>query len=284
VKTTAKLYYLLTKPGIIMGNLVTTTGGFLLAAQGRFDLWLFLATLFGLSCVIGAACVLNNYIDRHADQKMARTKERALAKGLISGPSAIAFAVFLGLLGFFLLACYTNLLVVLITVIGFLFYVVLYTVSKYRSIYGTVVGSVAGAVPPVIGYCAVNSQFDAGAFILFMIVVLWQMPHFYAIAMYQVKDYAAASIPVLPVKKGMHTTKIHMVVYIVAFLMAVAALTLYGYAGYVYLGVTGFLGLIWLSLCIQGLWSKKDKLWARKMFLFSLVVIMGFSIMISIPQ
>src|SRR5271156_6328357 len=102
----AKAYYLLIKPGIIMGNAITASGGFALAARGHIDLRVFLAALVGLSLIIGSACVFNNYIDRNADQKMARTQNRALATGMISSQNAIVFALSLGLLGTFLLTLF----------------------------------------------------------------------------------------------------------------------------------------------------------------------------------
>ncbi len=268
-----KHYYLLTKPGIIFGNLITTVGGFALASKGYFDIWLFLATFVGLAGVIASACVFNNYIDRESDKKMARTQNRALVKGLISGRNAIYFAIFLSLAGFSILILYTNLLATLVALVGFLFYVVLYSFGKYLSVFGTAIGSIAGAVPPVVGYCAVTNQIDAGAILLFLILVLWQMPHFFSIAVYRFDDYVAASIPVLPVVRGMRTTKIRMLIYIIAFIPTTLLLTVFGYTGYAYLIVATLLGIAWLFLCIKGFKVDNDKLWARKMFLFSLVTI-----------
>src|SRR4051812_20014357 len=97
--TCAKTYLLLTKPGIIMGNLITTVGGFALASRGCIDGWLLLATFVGLSLVIASACVFNNYFDRTIDGKMKRTQNRALVTGLVSGKNALFFAALLGILG-----------------------------------------------------------------------------------------------------------------------------------------------------------------------------------------
>jgi len=276
-----RTYYLLTKPGIIMGNAITTVSGFLLASRGHFDAWLFLATIIGLPSVIASACVFNNYIDRKSDAKMARTKNRALVKGLISGRNALLFAIFLGVFGITVLAIYTNLLAVFVAAIGFFVYVVLYSVWKYRSTYATLVGSISGAVPPVVGYCAVSNRFDGGAVLLFLILVLWQMPHFFSIAMYRFSDYTAASIPVLPVKKGTQITKIHMLLYIVAFMIATLLLTFCGYTGYVYLIAAAVVGTIWLWLCIKGFSAENDVRWGRQMFVYSLVLITVLCFMIS---
>lgn len=268
-----KTYYYLTKPGIIMGNLVTTAGGFFLASKGLVDYWLLLATFGGLALVIGSACVINNYTDQDIDAKMERTRNRALVTGLISGKRALFFAAILGFSGFLTLVFLCNFLTAAVALIGFLIYILLYAMMKLRSIHGTLVGSLAGAVPPVVGYCAVSNQLDLAALLLFVIMVFWQMPHFFAIALYRFKDYFAASIPLLPVKKGFYRTKIQMLLYVIAFCLATLSLTYFGYAGYLYFGVALFLSLSWLILCIKGLKADDDELWARGMFRFSLVVI-----------
>lgn len=270
-------YYLLTKPGIILGNLVTVAAGFSLASRERIDFWLFFATLIGLAFIMASACVLNNYIDRQVDQKMERTKKRALASGLISGYHAIIFAIILGVIGNLILLLYTNFLTVMVASIGFFVYVILYSLWKCHTIYGTAIGSIAGAVPPVVGYCAVSNRFDIGALILFMMMVLWQMPHFFSIAMYHFEDYTAAGIPVLPVKKGKLRTKVHMVLYIFAFILTAMMLTFFDYTGYVYLMIAMSFGLVWLGLCVKGFKSNDDQLWGRQMFRFSLLLITAIS-------
>ncbi len=275
-------YYALTKPGIVLGNLITATSGAALASKGHMNYQILLWTLLGLSLVMASACAFNNYIDRKSDEKMTRTKNRPLVKGVISARNAILFASILILLGLFVLFHFTNLLTVWVATGGFFVYVVLYSIWKYRSVHGTVIGSVAGGVPPVVGYCAVSNHFDMGALLLFLIVVLWQMPHFFSIAMYRLDDYIAAAIPVLPVKRGAHRTKVQMLLYIIFFMIAAWMLLAFGYAGYFYLAVSTLLGGIWIWLCMKGFKSKNDQLWARQMFRFSLVTIVLLSIMISI--
>lgn len=264
-----------------MGNLITTAAAFFLGSRGHLDVWLFTATVAGLFFVIASACVFNNYIDRIADGKMERTKHRALARGLISGRSALGFAIILGLVGACILGCYTNLWAFFSAVVGFFIYVVLYSFWKYRTMYATLVGSIAGAIPPVVGYCAASNRFDLGAFILFLILVCWQMPHFFSISMYRFDDYKAASIPVLPTESGAFATKRQILCYIIAFMVATLMLPLFGYVGYIYLIGSSLLGIAWLRLGIKGFSSDNDHVWARKMFRFSLVVIMGMSAMIS---
>jgi protoheme IX farnesyltransferase len=126
-----------------------------------------------------------------------------------------------------------------------------------------------------VGYCAVKGSFDLGALILFLMIVLWQMPHFFAIAIYRLEDYAAASIPVLPIKRGMFATKVQMLLYTLAFVAVSCMLTFFGVAGYSYLFVALFLGSVWSYLCFKGFRAANDKLWARQMFSFSLIIVIA---------
>lgn len=279
-----KTYYMLTKPGIIFGNIITMAAGFALASKGIIDYQLFLFTLLGLSLVIASAGAFNSYLDRAADAKMARTKDRPLVKGTISLQNAIIFATLLGIAGVAILATFTNLLTVFVAFTGFFVYLVLYAIWKYRSFYGTLIGSVAGAVPPVVGYCAVSNRFDGAALLLFLILLLWQMPHFFAIAIYRLKEYTAASIPVLPVQKGIYATKIQMLLYIIAFTISATMLTFAGYTGIAYSIIAVLLGVSWLGLCFIGFNNCNDTLWARKMFVYSLVVIMSLCVTIALDS
>jgi heme o synthase len=269
-----KVYYYLTKPGIIYGNAVAAVAGFLLATHGWPRLGLLAAMLAGLSLVIASACVFNNYLDRRLDALMARTQRRALVRGRVSGRAALAYATILGVLGVGLLAAFTNWLTVIVALVGFVDYVVLYGWGKRHSVHSTLIGSISGAVPPVVGYCAVTGRFDAAALILFLILVCWQMPHFYAIAIYRLDDYAAARLPVLPVSRGIAATKRQIVAYIVAFMIVAASLTVAGRAGYVYLAAVLLMGALWLKKALAGFHAPNDHQWARQLFLFSLLVLM----------
>ncbi len=275
-----KTLYRLTKPGIIYGNLFTATSGFLLASRLHVHYALLFATLTGIALVIASACVFNNIIDRGLDALMTRTKKRALVTGDINEHVASLYAMLLGAVGFMILALHTNLLTVGLGIIAFLDYVILYGIAKRRWVIGTIVGSVAGALPPAAAYTAVTNRFDSGAALLFLILVLWQMPHFYAIAMYRYEDYKKAGLPVLPVKKGMAHARQQILGYIAAFTLAAGGLTVFGYTGYIYLAVVSLLGLSWLWKGLYGLKKFDDTMWGRKMFLFSLIVITVLSVII----
>jgi protoheme IX farnesyltransferase len=275
-------YYNLTKPGIIRGNLLNATGGFLLASTYRIDLLLLLATLGGTALVIACGCVLNNIIDREVDAKMKRTKDRALVKGDISVKNALLYATFLGLAGFVILLVFTNVLTASIGLVALFMYVVVYGYFKRRSPVGTLVGTIPGALPPVAGYTAVTGQLDKAAWLIFIILAAWQMAHFYSIAMYRQKDYKNAGIPVMPVVHGIARTKLSVMGYIIAFIAATTLLTVFGYTGFIYLTVMLGLGLAWLILGIRNYNSMDAVKWGKSMFLFSLTVILSLAVMLSV--
>ncbi len=279
-----RAYYRLTKPGIIYGNTLTAAAGFLLGSAGQVAFWRLLATLVGTALVIGAGCVFNNYIDRDIDARMARTKKRALVSGTISGRQALLFGAILFTVGCSTLVAFTNAVTVVIGLIGFIDYVFLYTQSKRRTVYATLIGSVAGATPITAGYTAATGTFDIGALLVFIVMVLWQMPHFYAIAMFRQSDYQAADIPVLPIVSGARQTKIHILIYIAAYAAAIAALTLTGVTGYTFLAIMVLLTGVWFWRGAQGFSAVNSVRWARKMFGFSLIILLALSALLAVDN
>jgi heme o synthase len=277
-----KHYLLAAKPGIVFGNLVTATAGFLLASKGRVDPGFMAATLIGISLVVASGSVFNNCIDRRIDQKMNRTRNRPLAKGLISLKQALFYATNMGIAGMALLLAATNRLTVALVLVGLTIYVVVYSMHmKRNSVYAALIGSLAGAAPPLAGYCAVTGRFDLGALILLSIFSLWQMPHCYAIAILRFDDYAAANIPLLPVKEGTAAAKRHIIGYILAFTAAALMTTIAGLTGYLTFAVATVLGLAWLCLAWSGNKASNERIWAKKLFVFSILTIFILSIMIS---
>ncbi len=282
-----KHYYLVTKPGIIYGNLVTVLGGFFLATHSMHrsvDFALLVATLLGISLTIAGSCVMNNIIDRDIDAVMERTKNRELVLGVIKPRDAFVYGVVLSVLGTLVLFFFTNPPTLLAALIGVFFYVICYSLyAKRGGVFGTLVGSVSGAVPPVVGYLAVTNSLDTGAILLFLILSIWQMPHSYAIAMYRLEDYRKAKIPVLPVARGLLRTKIETLIYTLLFACAILALYSFGYAGKIYIALMGSASLLWFLLSVQGFFQSNDRQWAKRMFIGSILIITLFSFAISLP-
>lgn len=283
-----RLYYSLTKPGVLFGNVITGAAGFLLAAgrQNSYDWALFAALIVGMTLVIAAACVLNNYLDQDIDKLMERTKKRAMAHGDIAGWRAVIFCIVLGSLGFVVLGLWTNWLVVSIGVVGFVTYVWLYgALSKRRSVHGTLVGSISGALPILAGYCAVSDRLDLAAGLLFFSLFCWQFPEFYSIAIYRRKEYKAANIPVISVARGIHPAIRQIFVYTLLFVASSLALTLAGYTGWIYFIIMSLAGLYWIKVALEGLRTPDNKMaeaWARRMFHKSLLMLLLYSVLLCV--
>lgn len=275
-------YLFLTKPGILFGNFITTLGGFFLAAQGSIDILLLLLTLLGTTLVVASGCVVNNVIDQDIDTKMQRTQNRALVKKTISPTVALIYALVLGVIGFSILWFGVNGYAFLFAMIGFIVYVGFYSLwTKRTSIHQTVIGSISGASPPVIGYTAVTHQFDVAALLLFLANALWQMPHSWAIAIYRFDDYKNAGIPILPVARSIYRTKIECVIYILLFAAVLNGLYCFGYTNVFFLITFNALTAYWLYLSVIGFKAENDQLWAKRFFLYSVILITLLSLSFS---
>lgn len=278
-------YYQLVKPGVMYGNVLSGIAGYLLAAGhfGRFDWIEFVATIIGMTGVVSAACVLNNYLDQDIDHIMQRTKKRPSVTGLVGGRAMVTYSVVLLVVGTLVLALLTNWLVVAIGLIGFVTYVWLYgALSKRQSLHGTLVGSISGAFPIAGGYAAVSGVVDPGLVIVFLIMFFWQFPEFYSIAIYRRKEYAAAHIPLISVVRGVpHTVRwifINTILYVVSTLL----LTPFGYTGWIYFVIMLIAGLYWIAVGYQGLHAKDQEKWSRRMFKHSMHHILLLCVMLSI--
>ena len=276
-------YYTLTKPGIVYGNAINAAAGFFMASRGSIDIATLCAMLAGLSGIIASSCIINNYIDQDIDATMERTRERGFVVHTVSTSAGLVLAAVLFLSGIALLFMFTTYASLAAALVGFVVYVGLYSLwSKRTTPYSTHIGAIAGAVPPVVGYSAVTGTVDLGAVLLFVIICLWQMPHFFAIAIRRREDYQAAGIPVWPLRFGVASTERRMVACVVLEALAVSLLTVFGYVGYIYLVVMLALCLLWIVLARTDMNKQDPTAWAKKMFLFSLLFILAFDVLISL--
>ncbi len=262
---------------------MTGAAGYFLAAAGRVDWWVFWVLMVGMTLVVAASCALNNILDRDIDALMERTRGRPSVRQSLSKAEMYSFVLALYSLGFALLFTGTNLMVVAIGLIGSVVYVWLYgMLSKRRSPHGVIAGSISGAMPIVGGYAAVHPALDWTIVALFCIVYFWQFPEFYSIAMYRLKEYKAAKLPVFPAKYGVPATIRVIGAYTVLYVLATLSLTLLGKTGWIYFGVMAVAGGWWLRLAFQGFKAKHPDAWARAMFGRSMVQIMIVVIMLSV--
>ncbi|RWU15819.1 heme o synthase [Anoxybacillus flavithermus] len=260
------------KIGIVNSNLITTFTGLWLALHftGKgflSNLHIVFFVLIGSALVIAGSCALNNFIDRDIDHLMERTKNRPTVSGSMEPKRVLWFGVFLIAIGTLSLLM-TTVTAAVIGLIGVVTYVFLYTMwSKRSNTFNTVIGSISGAVPPVIGWTAVDDSFHIVPVILFLLMFLWQPPHFLALAMKRCEEYRAAGIPMLPVVHGFAMTKRQIIIWIVALL----PLPFYLFSlGVPFLVIATLLNVGWLALGLAGFKMKDDMKWAKWMFIYSL--------------
>ncbi|WP_310257405.1 heme o synthase [Fictibacillus barbaricus] len=269
---TWKDFLTIAKLGIVFSNLITTFAGFFLAikyndAVFSDNIMTLILCILGAALVIAGGCCLNNYIDRDIDQHMERTIKRPTVTGRIPASQVLWVGIIVSALGTVLLAM-TTLTAAVMGLIGLFVYVVVYTMwlKRTHSI-NTVVGGISGAVPPLIGWASIDANLHWVAWILFLIMFLWQPPHFLALAMKRCEDYRNAGIPMLPVVSGFGITKRQMIWYVAALIPV--SLYLFDF-GKIYLILASVLGIGWLVLALSGLKTKDDMKWARMMFIYSL--------------
>ena len=277
-----KKYYELTKPGIIYGNLLTLVAGFLLASKGNLNFALFITLIIGTYLVIASSCVFNNVIDKKIDKRMKRTRNRALVMGTVSEENAIKFASLLGFLGFVSLLMFSNIYVVIAGILAVVTYIFPYSYFKRTSWIGTAVGTIPGAMPLVAGYMAVTGSIDLAVVLLFLIMVFWQIPHFYALGIFRLRDYKIAKLPILPVSKGIVETKLHIFIFTFLYLVTIFIFSLTGLTGLIFLIVMNILAFYWLFMAMDGFSTRDDVLWAKSMFKYSLVLLTVFSLLLSL--
>ena len=262
----------LIKIGIVNSNMITVFTGLFLAMQLSGvsflqNLDLLILAMGGSGLIIAGSAALNNLIDRDIDPIMSRTKLRPTVTGRFKASSVWTLALTFIVVGEILLFS-ASVAAGLWGLAGIFSYVVLYSMwSKRKHVSNTVVGSISGAIPPLIGWAAVEPTLGMGAWALFLIMFIWQPPHFYALAMRRTDEYRAANIPMLPVVKGFARTKKSMFGWVLLLFPLPFLLTELG-MGFVLLASA--LNLGWLYLSIKGFKAKDDLKWATGMFVYSL--------------
>jgi heme o synthase len=254
-------YVGLTKPRIIELLLLTTVPVMFLAQGGVPPLGLVVATVVGGTLSAGSANALNCVYDRDIDERMRRTRRRALPRHIVSARSALVFGLLLGVLSTLMLGFLVNWLSAALAVAANVFYVVGYTmILKRRTTQNIVWGGAAGCFPALIGWTAVTGELAWAPVVLFLVVFFWTPPHFWALAIRYREDYAAAEVPMLPVVAGAKTVARQIVIY--AYVMVATSLLLWPVAstGWVYPAAAVVLGAAFLveSHLLLGRAAKSD--------------------------
>ena len=249
----------------------TAVIGMFLSTPGMVPWDILLSGILGIGFVAAAAAAFNCLIEESIDKKMARTRARPLGTGKINQQETLVLASIVGLTGLAVLFFFVNFLTMWLTLITFFAYAAIYTVFlKPATPMNIVIGGASGAMPPVLGWAAVNNQLAPEAWILFLIIFCWTPPHFWALALYRREEYAKVGIPMLPVTHGEKFTLLHIILYTI--ILAIVTLMPFsvGMSGLIYLFFATILNAVFLYYVVVLYRNYSDKL-SKKVFNYSIL-------------
>ena len=261
----------LCKPRVTALIVFTAMIGMFLATPDIVPLGLLLAATLGIAMASGAAAAFNCLIEQKLDAKMARTRGRPLPTGQVTSAQTVLFASMMGSLGLVILYFFVNPLTMWLTLATFVGYAVIYTIFlKPATPLNIVIGGASGAMPPILGWAAVNNVVSPESLILFLIIFAWTPPHFWALALYRRNEYAKIGMPMLPVTHGEAFTLLHILLYTII-LVTVSLMPFgLGMSGIIYLFSALALNGIFMAYVI-GLYRKYSDELARRTFRYSII-------------
>lgn len=264
-------FYALCKPRVTALIVFTAIIGMLMATPGMVPLTVLLAATVGIAFASGAAAAFNCLIEHKIDAMMARTRARPLPTGQLSQMETLLFASVLGGIGLSILYYWVNPLTMWLTLGTFVGYAVIYTVFlKPATPMNIVIGGASGAMPPILGWAAVNNTVSPESLVMFLIIFAWTPPHFWALALYRREEYAKVGMPMLPVTHGEQFTLLHIVLYTV--ILVVVSMMPYGLgmSGWLYLVSATVLNLIFMYYVVSLYRHYSDAL-AKTTFKYSIL-------------
>ncbi|AYX89542.1 heme o synthase [Staphylococcus cohnii] len=271
------------KMGLVQGNLIPAFAGSWLAivlANHSFlsSIPQILMMLVGSTLIMGGACALNNYYDQDIDSIMPSKQQRPSVNGKISNRNLLLLSFGMMLVGEALLFA-LNIPSGVIGLLGIVGYVSFYSIwSKRHTVWNTVIGSFPGAVPPLIGWTAIEGNISMVAVALFLVIFCWQPVHFYALAIKRKDEYSLANIPMLPSVKGFNRTRVSMFIWLVLLLPLPLLLN---DLGTTFIILATLLNLGWLYLGLTSFKKDSDQTkWATKMFIYSLNYLVVFFVLV----
>jgi protoheme IX farnesyltransferase len=263
-------YYELCKPRVVMLMIVTSIVGMCLAPTSQSLMVPLIWGNLGIALVAGAAAALNQVADQHVDKIMTRTQHRPLVQGTISLREGLLFAIILCGIGIFILYYFINSLTAILTFSSLIGYAVFYTLYlKHATPQNIVIGGLAGAFPPLLGWTSVTNAISPEPLLLVLIIYVWTPPHFWALAIYRLEDYAKANIPMLPHTHGVAYTKLNIVLY--TFLLIISTIMPYAIAmsGLIYLIGVMIANIVFLYYVLR-LYFSDNKKYAIQTFWYSI--------------
>ena len=267
-------YLEITKPKVVVLIVFTAIVGTLLASPGLPPWSALLWGNLGIALAASCAAVINHVLDQKIDEKMARTRNRPLATGVLRAREALTFAGLLGVVSMLILWFLVNPLTAVLTLFSLIGYAVIYTVwLKRATSQNIVIGGAAGAAPPVLGWAAVTNSIDPNALLLFLIIFIWTPPHFWALAIARRDEYALAEIPMLPVTHGVSYTRLQVLLYTILLVLVTILPVLTGLSGLIYLAAATVLNVMFLYYAVVLKYTDRKEL-PMRVFKFSVKYLM----------
>jgi protoheme IX farnesyltransferase len=277
-------YLELTKPRITLLVMLTALVGYVAGSRGPVSPVALVAALVGTGLVAAGASAFNMLFERHTDARMRRTRSRPLPAGRLKPVEVFVFGSLLTAVGLLELAWLSGRLAAALAFLTWTTYLFLYTPLKTRTSLSTIVGAFPGALPPVIGWAAARGTIDSGAYVLFAILFLWQIPHFLAIAWIYREDYALGGFPMLPVVDlDGRVTGRQAVAHTLALLLVSLAPTAAGMTGWLYFAAALVLGIVFIAVAVRAAVLRSLPA-ARTLFLASLVYLPCLSVVLLVDR
>lgn len=263
-------YIELCKPRVVMLMILTSLVGMCLAPHNAFPWVPLILGNLGIAMVAGSAAALNHIADQHIDKIMGRTKNRPIVQGKISVKNSAIFSVVLCVVGMAILLIFINTLTALLTFLSLIGYAVCYTLYlKHATPQNIVIGGIAGAAPPLLGWTAVAGFISPEPLLLVLIIYVWTPPHFWALAIYRLEDYAKANVPMLPHTHSVAYTKLNIILYTLLLLCVSSLPYVVGTSGIVYfIGIT-LANIVFLFHAFR-MYFSENKQYAIKTFWYSI--------------
>jgi protoheme IX farnesyltransferase len=276
-------YAALSKPSILLLSVLMAALGFWLAPDSiglARTVWV----LVGTGLVVGSANALNMVLEVDVDAFMTRTKNRPLPTGRMTVTAAAVFGVAIGLLGTVILYLAGNPLTAIIGYAAIVSYVGIYTPAKRKTPLALAIGAIPGAAPPLMGWAAATGTIDLPGVILFLVLLVWQLPHFIAIAIYRQGEYARAGFKTVPIVRGVEAAKWQALAYATSLVPLSMALAPLGATTWVYGGLALAISTWFLWQCLKGFRSQPANRWARRVFLASLAYLPALALALLVDR
>ncbi len=264
-------YLALIKFRLLLLVLISVCMGFIISVNDQSSFLSLLWVLIGVYCLGGGANTLNQWLERDVDILMARTQKRPLPSKRISPNNALLFGLVISVAGFIIIAALVNTLTLILSFLSWAIYLFIYTPLKKKSVANTWIGAVPGALPAVLGCTAASGELAESALILFLILFVWQMPHFFAISWIYRKDYLSGGFKMLSWNDDLGTkTSKQILIHSLLLLPVSLSLYLYGHFGLTYFLIALAASLIFIYFSVLFYLSPSLK-GAKKVFHFSII-------------